>query len=203
MRDGVVVTSVARTLVDLARTESLETAVIAADDALRRRLVKPDELADMLEQCEGMSGARQARRSLCLANGRSESPGETRTRLYLRHLAVLDCQVEIRDTGGRFLARADLGCDEAATLIEYDGFVKYGALLKPGQRPEEVVFQEKRREDTVREQGHLVARVVDADFHDLPRLIDRISRTMARGRALVKSGRGPVGTYQPWPRIGL
>ena len=33
---------------------------------------------------------------------------------------------------------------------EFDGRVKYGRLLKPGQDPGEVVFAEKRREDLIR-----------------------------------------------------
>ena len=33
---------------------------------------------------------------------------------------------------------------------EFDGFVKYGRLLRPGQVPTDVVFAEKRREDAMR-----------------------------------------------------
>ena len=35
-------------------------------------------------------------------------------------------------------------------LGEFDGRVKYGRLLKPGQEPGDVVFQEKEREDLLR-----------------------------------------------------
>jgi hypothetical protein len=36
-------------------------------------------------------------------------------------------------------------------LGEFDGKVKYGRLLKPGQAPGDAVFEEKRREDRLRE----------------------------------------------------
>jgi len=39
---------------------------------------------------------------------------------------------------------------ELGVYGEFDGKVKYGRLLKPGQDPGEAVFAEKRREDEVR-----------------------------------------------------
>jgi len=47
----------------------------------------------------------------------------------------------------------DFYWDEQKTVGEFDGKIKYGRLLKPGQRIEDVVFAEKLREDAVRDLG--------------------------------------------------
>ncbi|MFN8192814.1 MAG: hypothetical protein U0R80_00860 [Nocardioidaceae bacterium] len=49
------------------------------------------------------------------------------------------------------MAATDWGWPDHRAFGEFDGKVKYGRLLKPGQRIEEVVFAEKEREDLVRE----------------------------------------------------
>ena len=74
---GVAVTTVPRTLVDLARTASLITAVVAIDDALHRGLVTTDELAECAHRSRFARGHAAAVRAMRLADGRSESPGET------------------------------------------------------------------------------------------------------------------------------
>ena len=49
---------------------------------------------------------------------------------------------------------------------EFDGRVKYGRLLKPGQDPGDVVFAEKRREDLVRlTTGGIMVRFTWVDLH--------------------------------------
>jgi len=44
------------------------------------------------------------------------------------------------------------------TVGEFDGKIKYGRLLKPGQRIEDEIFEEKLREDAVRDLGLQVVR---------------------------------------------
>ena len=44
----------------------------------------------------------------------------------------------------------DFAWPEHGVYGEFDGKVKYGRLLKPGQDPGDVVFAEKRREDLIR-----------------------------------------------------
>ncbi len=36
---------------------------------------------------------------------------------------------------------------------EFDGRIKYGRLLRPGQEAGDAVFEEKRREDAIRDEG--------------------------------------------------
>jgi hypothetical protein len=43
---------------------------------------------------------------------------------------------------GRLIARVDFHWKEHQTVGEFDGKTKYGRLLKPGQRIEDVIFKE-------------------------------------------------------------
>ena len=61
VRDGVRVTSVARTVVDLARVCSFRSGVVVADSALRRKLTSKDELRSVVTACAHWPGIRQAR----------------------------------------------------------------------------------------------------------------------------------------------
>ena len=51
-------------------------------------------------------------------------------------------QYEVYDESGRLLARNDFGWAEYGTLGEFDGRIKYGRLLRPGQRIEDVLCGE-------------------------------------------------------------
>ncbi len=79
------------------------------------------------------------------------------------------------------LARCDFGWEEHHTVGEYDGKVKYGRLLKPGQDPGDVVYDEKRREDMLRDHGHEVARWTSPDLRNPTTIRDRVLRAFARG----------------------
>lgn len=141
---GVPVTSLARTVVDLGRTLPFAGAVSAADAALRRGLT-PAELDLAIKQASGRPGVAAARRMAAFADARSESPGESNTRVVF-------------DDRGREVARCNFGWDEHRTVGEFDGLVKYARLLRPGQTAAEVVYAEKRREDAVRDAGWQVVR---------------------------------------------
>lgn len=67
------VTSLARTVVDCARTLTLHPAAIIGDQALRRGAA-PTALSALLERAAGKPGYRQARTVLDLLDRRSESP---------------------------------------------------------------------------------------------------------------------------------
>ncbi len=195
--DAVVVTTVARTLVDLARSESSAAAVVAADCALRRRMTTPADLREAMHRCAGLPGIRTARRALQSADGRAESPGESLTRLALSSLPALDSQVTLTDDEGRFVARTDFAVRESLLVIEFDGQQKYLASRAPGQSLEQAVLAEKRREDAIRGLGYLVLRVVWRDLDEPQRLRQRVARALQRGRELTERGFTPAGSYRP------
>ena len=80
--DGVPVTSLARTVLDLCRTLPIEQAVAAGDRALVLGLVRA-VLEERLAQMTRWPGTRQARRAVALVDPRSESAGESVSRVGL------------------------------------------------------------------------------------------------------------------------
>lgn len=126
--DGMLVTSYARTVIDLARDYPIVTSVPALDFVLHRGLVTADELRDVLEFCRSWPNARRARRAVLLSDSRSESPLESISRLMVPRLGlpVPEPQVIILDQFGREIARTDFYWDEFGVVGEADGRGKYG-----------------------------------------------------------------------------
>jgi hypothetical protein len=132
--DGVPVTSLARTVLDLCRTLPIEQVVAAGDRALAYGLVR-GVLEDHLARMARWPGIRQARRAVELLDSRSESAGESasRVRLHQDGLPAPDLQQDIFDEQGPFVARVDFLWKEQQTIGEFDGKIKYGQMLKPSQ----------------------------------------------------------------------
>ena len=60
-------------------------------------------------------------------------------------------QYQVYDSEHRLVATTDWCWPDEGLFGEFDGAIKYGRLLLPGQDAGEVVFAEKQREDLVRE----------------------------------------------------
>ena len=180
--DGVLVTTVARTVVDLAKIVPLYVAVGAADAAVHLRLCTMADLRAALQSVRGHPYSRRSQLAVSLVDGRSESPGESRTRLVLNQarLPATELQISIHDELGRFVGRADGGYTEAGVLWEFDGKTKYGRLLKPGQSVLDVVLDEKERESGFTELGWITVRVVNRDFAEVAGLRGRMMRAVDR-----------------------
>ncbi|MGQ0574425.1 MAG: type IV toxin-antitoxin system AbiEi family antitoxin domain-containing protein [Pseudonocardia sp.] len=172
--DGVASTSVARTVVDLARTLPFEQAVVIADSALRRGLVRPAQLRAAVDRALRRPGNPQARRVVAFADGRSDNPGESRSRIAIHRAGLPAPQLQWRVPGLR--VDADFAWPELGTIGEFDGKVKYGRLLRPGQEPGDVVFAEKVREDAIRAERLHVARWTWAELDAFAPVADRIRR---------------------------
>lgn len=187
---GLQVTTVARTVLDIARTERIRNAVAVADDALHRGLVEPADVVASLARAAHARGMRSARRALALVDGRSESVGETFARLALRAtgLPAPQLQLDVYSERAEFLGRSDFGYDDVAVLIEFDGKSKYGRLRRAGETVEDAVLREKAREDALREAGFIVVRLVWSDLADVVLLRARIVDAIRRGRRAVAAG---------------
>jgi hypothetical protein len=179
VHDGVLVTSVARTVIDLARSLPFEQAVAAGDQALRLG-VTPAELDGCLAAMPRWPHVRQARRVLAFLDVRSESVGESVSRVRIRDEGLPDpeLQREIRNGVGAFIARVDFCWDEHQIIGEFDGRVKYGRLLPPGKSLEDAIYAEKIREDALRDLGWRVVRWTWADLYTANRLRDRLDRAL-------------------------
>lgn len=178
---GVAVTSVTRTVMDLARSVPFEAAVVIADAALGSRLVSPEDLLAGYDRVSRLRGGPAARRVLEFADDRSESVGESRSRvaLWRSGLPAPVPQWEVRSADGSFVGRVDFGWPELRTVGEFDGRVKYGRLLRPGREAGDAVFDEKLREDALR--GELLS-VVRWTWDDLGRF-EAVAARLRRGFA--------------------
>lgn len=117
--DGLRTTSGTRTALDLARRAPGRGRALAAVDALLRAgQTTPSDLAVGLERWAGHRGVLRARALLALADGRSESPGESRIRLALLDAGVGPVELQVPVCGGRY--RVDLVV-AGRVLVEFEG----------------------------------------------------------------------------------
>lgn len=179
--DGLATTSVARTVVDVARTAPFETAVSVADAALHRELVTEPELAAALLDACGRRGVGRARSVLAFADGLADGPGESRSRVRMDALGVARpvLQFRVTDRRGRHLGRVDFWWPRHGVVGEFDGVEKYGRSLRPGERPGDAVVREKRREDALRAQPGVrtVVRWTWDELTDFATVAARLPRT--------------------------
>lgn len=166
---GIQVTSVDRTLVDIARSADVRLAVAIADEALRGGLTTPVGLHRAAGTIAGRPGAGRVRQVFAFADGRSESVGESITRVQLRQLGLPrpELQATIVGIRGEAIGRTDFLMAEQGTVIEFDGRVKYEKFLRVGESAADVVYREKLREEAIRTTGLEVVRLTWRDhFND-------------------------------------
>jgi hypothetical protein len=171
-------TSACRTLLDCARSWPLDDAVVALDAGLLAGVVSGPELIDGVAALRGWPRAQRAARAVDLADGRAESPLETRGRLRIvgAGFPTPELQVEIR-ADGRLVAVVDGWFEEAAVAVEFDGRVKY---TDPHREPGRVLWDEKRREDELRALDIRVVRFAHSDLGaGWPRSANRLRELLA------------------------
>lgn len=180
---GVRATSAARTIADLACVVPMDASIVTGDCALHRGL-SPEALAAAVLAAKGRRGASRARRAVSLMDGRSESVGESLSRVLIRQVRLPepDLQKDVFGIGGVRLGRTDFYFPGRAVVGEFDGKIKYGKYLKPGQKPGDAVYLEKIREDRIRDTGLVVVRWIWDDLRTPHALRRRIAEAFERGR---------------------
>ncbi|MDT7538366.1 MAG: hypothetical protein QOI82_1951 [Actinomycetota bacterium] len=120
--DGVACTTAERAVLDLSRELPLHEAVVAADSAIRQRLVPASDLTIRLSAAWGRHAA--AARAVAIAlDPLSGSVLETLLRLTFRDAGLSPVsQHEIRDSDGVFVARVDFCWPDQRLIVEADGF---------------------------------------------------------------------------------
>lgn len=147
--DGVPCTSLARTVVDVARVSSLRGAVVIGDGALRRRSSLA-ELSAMVEECAAWSDVGKVRRALRLMDGRAESPLESVSRVIIHERNVPPPQLQVwLDVGGSAY-RVDFFWPHKRLIGEADGLDKYA--------DPSTLREEKLRQERLERAGFIVVR---------------------------------------------
>lgn len=156
---GIFVTTIERTIVDMAATASFDCGVVLLDHVLHERLADAVAIADRVAAAKPHQGGRRMHDVLRFADARAESPGESWSRVRIHELGFPrpELQVERRRANGS--DRPDFVWPSERVVGEFDGRGKYLKDEYLGElSPGEAVVLEKRREDRLRSDGDKVAR---------------------------------------------
>ena len=166
--DGLLVASTERGLLDACRSESFEAGVVMADGIRRLCPFDLDLAFAILEQQRDWAGSIAASQVLRFSDPLAATVGESRGRVLMARIGVPKpmLQHSVRDSRGGLIGVCDFYLPANDTVAEFDGKLKYGRALyeQSGEVKDvdlsEVLWQEKRREDLIRDQGHEVVRFV-------------------------------------------
>ena len=172
--EGLRTTSLERTVADCAMMLGFRQALILTDHALRLG-ADATTLQSMADGLDGRRGIRTFRRVLAAADPRSESAGETLARELILRLKIKppEPQLQVSSQAGRH--RLDFGWKEEKVALEFDGKTKYFDYAPTA----EVLFEERRREKALSEDGWLFVRVEWKDLFREQEFKSRVLRALA------------------------
>jgi len=107
--EGIAHTTVARTVVDIARAEEFGHAVVVGDAALHRGAATVAQLHDQLRRARARPGYRRAAQVVAFLDGRSAGIGESRLRVAIAAagLAAPEVGARVLSPDNSFVARVD------------------------------------------------------------------------------------------------
>lgn len=175
---GIPVTTVARTVMDIARTSGFMEGVAAADSALYKHAAVKVEFAIILQYFAQRRGVVRARQVLDFADGRAESALESvaRVRFAQSGIPPAGLQVNIRGAQG-FIGRVDFCWDEYRTIAEADGALKYEDQGQGRARAQ--LARDEKFHDAGWGTFHFTWREI---YYEPAPTIDRLRRTFTRNR---------------------
>ena len=158
----------------------MRAAVVAGDGALRRGLARPS-LLQMLEEVSAWADVGRARKVVDFLDGRAESPLESLSRVIFDeyNVPLPEPQYEIEVAGRSF--RVDFYWKQQRLIGEADGRVKYTGELDETRSPQDVLWEEKLREDALRDDDYRIVRwTYDQILRETDATIARIQRRLSR-----------------------
>jgi very-short-patch-repair endonuclease len=126
-RYGLLVTTAARTVVDLARTTSFGAAVVAADSALQAEITTKGELLAVAGVCGRWPGIQQARRVIEFSDERAESTLESCARVAFAEAGLEPPELQVTVHGPDWSYRVDLCWPKHRVIAEADGLAIYNS----------------------------------------------------------------------------
>ena len=182
-RDGYLATTPVRAALETAGLLPAEAAVASLDSGLHLNRFSSEELDETFRLMQHWPDTLHLQFAVRFADGRAASVGESRSRYlcYAHGLPAPELQFSVYDERGDRAGITDMAWREHRLLGEFDGKVKYGRLLKPGETPGDAVFREKRREDNLRRLTNFsMVRITWADLYRGPQTAARIRGLMRR-----------------------
>ncbi|SEC80551.1 hypothetical protein SAMN04489844_3025 [Nocardioides exalbidus] len=180
--DGMRVLLPARCALEAGSLGTPESALVVLNSARFTSRATSGEIEDRFDLMAHCPHVRRLHVPVRMCTDKAESVGESRG-LWLfwsEHLPAPTLQHEVR-AGGTLIGRTDWAWPRHRGLGEFDGKVKYGRLLKDGQDPGDVVFEEKKREDALREAADAwMIRLIWSDLEQPSATAARLRRLIAR-----------------------
>jgi hypothetical protein len=123
---GIPVTTVARTVIDIARSTAFKAGVVTADSALYTRQTSVAKLSAVTWDCDRWPGIRKARDVVTFSDEKAESAFESIARVAFRDggLPPPMLQVWVGDDD-HMIGRVDFLWSDQWTIAEADGAAKY------------------------------------------------------------------------------
>ncbi|WP_416952263.1 type IV toxin-antitoxin system AbiEi family antitoxin domain-containing protein [Nocardioides sp. T5] len=178
--DGLHLMSATRTALELTTLLDVEHALVEIDFLLHEGHTTIEDLQQRYAAMMRWPRTLATDLVLRLADGRSESVGETRARFlcWSQHLPAPVPNFPILNALGVEIARVDLAWPELRVFLEFDGRVKYESRRREGESVLDCVLREKQRESLICEvTGWRCIRITWADLY-------RPAEVAARIRAL-------------------
>ncbi|GAA1926158.1 hypothetical protein GCM10009689_01030 [Brevibacterium antiquum] len=179
------VTSLTRTLADLALDHSLEVSVPVVSQALRAGSVSFHDIKDRLVQ--GQRGRRRAPLALKLSNAEYESPSEAfcAVKFYRHGITGMVPQLDAYTDSGEFIGRNDFRHEKAPVVVEVHGVGKF--YLNPNG-PDEAAKRNHQRNMNLLNAGFTVFNLTFGDLFrpwilaEIKRSIQRTVQPISRGK---------------------
>jgi hypothetical protein len=180
---GVPLTSVPRTVIDLARTLPFAEGVAIADSALSAGLTSKSELSAVIGDCPRWPGLQRARQVTAFSDHRAESVLESLSRAVFHQFGLPppDLQVWVGDDE-EAIGRVDFLWRRHRTIGEADGAMKYKTPARARTQLE--------RDARLRAAGYEVVHFTWPDITRAPaQVVDAIRVAFSRGALLGSPGR--------------
>lgn len=170
--NGMLVTTPARTALDLACRYTTDRAVAAIDALGRATRLKMADVELLAERGRGRRGIRRARAAFELVDPGAESPRETWLRLLLIRAGFPqpDTQIPVHNEFGVLIAVLDMGWESLKIAAEYEG--------DHHRTSRRTFHNDIRRAANVTEQGWLHIRVTVEDIEG--EIVRRVREAFAR-----------------------
>lgn len=153
-RHGVPVVGATRLALELPTVLDLERSYCYIGELLHRGETTVEALRERYAGMRRWPHSLSSEVLLKRVHGECESVAEFRTDylLWRQSLPTPERRYVVRDPAdGSVVARLDFAWPDLGAYLEFNGKVKYGSLLKPGETTADAVLREKRREELVRE----------------------------------------------------
>ena len=157
------VTTMERTLIDIARDYPPDVSVPMFDEVIRRGRTTRFRIEAVLAECPESRGDAAVLRALDLTDGRREAPSESiaAVRLFEHGITGFEPQVEFFGHLGEVIARVDFCNHDARLIVEIDGLEKY---TMEGRSTRESLAAEKDREAALEARGYKIIRLTFGDL---------------------------------------